>query len=141
MRFWIKHVACRLAEHEFEVLPQLTRALDGAGAVEGLNFQLLIRRDLVQLTKFIARTDGDFPYTALGDLHGFSDGINPTTRIESSLGYRWFEVRWFYDLTTIGRTPITFAEPVFKLGHGYRVHPLIVRTRLEARHALHLVRP
>ena len=132
IRFYVKHVACRLVDHGFEVHRDLVSFLDGTKPLTTVGFQLVIRRDLVQMTKFFTELDGHFPALFLGDFVGYSDGTGPTTRIESSLGYRWLETRWFYDPTTIGSVASLFPAPEIRLGTTSAASALVVRRSLEA---------
>jgi hypothetical protein len=134
-RYWAKHVGCRLVEYGFEVRDELRNFLDGQGPLASLGFQTIIRSDRVTMTKFFLKRDGYFPALFLGDVHAFADRRSGrVTRIESSLGYRWLETRWFYDPTTIPPVPVAdlIPSPIFSLGMGHDVPPFLMRLGLEA---------
>lgn len=131
VRFYVKHVACRLVDHGFEVHRDLVSFLDGTKPLATVGFRLVIRRDLVQVTKFFNRVDGEFPFLFLGEMNEFSDEIGPPTRVEGSFGYRWLETLWFYDPTTIGPTATLFPDPRLDLGAHSAVNPVLMRLSLE----------
>lgn len=125
LRYYVKHVVCRVAAAGVLVTPDLTDFLDGGPTPRSLEFTAEIRRDIVAMG-----AGGLW----LGDLwHMANTRTGELTEINSFTGYRWFRLTWMYD-ESIGTFAHPFDAEVVPLREGYSVHPLRVRAqRLAAR--------
>ncbi|MFL5910100.1 MAG: hypothetical protein ACJ768_05965 [Gaiellaceae bacterium] len=127
LRYYTKHIGCRLAEAHVEVRPEVISFLDDQGPMQSLAFMLEVRRDIVAMTKYFTKKDGYFPSLWIGDLAGFKDAqTGDLERIESFHGYRWLRTNWVYD-DSIPAEPNPFPTPEYELGTDYNVNPLGMR--------------
>lgn len=120
LRYYVKHVVCRVAHAGVLVTPDLTAYLDGGPLPRSLSFTAEIRKD-------IAAMGGGGLW--LGDLwHVVDQSTGELTEISSFTGYRWFRLTWMYD-ERVGTFAHPFESDLVALTEGYNVHPVRVRTR------------
>lgn len=135
LRYYVKHVGCRLAEADIVVLPQLRDFLHGA-ALSCLTFDIEIRSDIATLTKILGRRDGGMPSLWQGDLRAqLNRHTGEIGQVASFVGYRWLRVNWLYD-EGITRPEHPFSVDRVELPAAHNVHPLKVRTHLVKRSVL-----
>ena len=120
LRYYVKHVVCRVAAAGVLVTPDLTRYLDGGPSPRSLEFTAEIRKDIVAVGAC---------GLWLGDLWHMADQhTGELTEVTSFTGYRWFRLSWVYD-ERIGTFAHPFGGEVVPLREGYNVHPLRVRAQ------------
>lgn len=120
LRYWTKHVGCRLAENGIET-PEGLRAYLNGGAQphDVLALEVEIRSDIAAISKSGLGGGG----LGLGDvlLTDF-DVQGRATVVESHIDYRWLRVAWGVGSDLRGY-PWPFASPIQQLSTGRSVPP------------------
>ncbi|MBE7324104.1 hypothetical protein IEQ44_05520 [Nocardioides sp. Y6] len=119
VRYWVKHIACRLAEREIQVLPALIEFMNGTGPMANLRLAMEIRRDFVRLQRDDAAEYGDQTRALwMGDLIGWSS--RSTGRFEGASSHWGIDalfVTWEYSVDDpLGST--NFGERVNVIPDG-----------------------
>jgi hypothetical protein len=120
LRYWTKHVGCRLAENGIEVPEDLRSYLSGDGQPRDvLALEIEIRSDLAAISRSGMGGGG----LGLGDvlLTDF-DAQGRATVVESHIDYRWLRMAWGVG-SDLGGYPWPFASPIQPLSTGRSVLP------------------
>lgn len=126
VRYYVKHIGCRLAEAEVEVPLGLREFLDGETKLVGLNLQLVIRDDVVALIEHSANLGMNAGGLWLGDLACMmSRSTGDITEFSSHLGYRWLWL--YYSYGDSNRKLGAFSRNYVRLGRAYVFDPDEVR--------------
>jgi hypothetical protein len=136
LRYYVKHIGCRLAEADIVVIPQLRDLLDGRGTLSSLTLDVEIRSDIATLTKVLGRRDGDMPSLWQGDVNAQLNWCTgEIDQVASFVGYRWLRVNWLYDEGII-QPQHPFSVDRVNLRAAHNLHPLRVRMGLAKRSVL-----
>jgi hypothetical protein len=74
LRYWVKHIGCRLAELAMPIDPSFVAFLDETGPLQGIDFRLEIREDFAALQRHSVNVHGEeLSMLGLGDLTGWAD--------------------------------------------------------------------
>jgi len=104
IRYWVKHVCCRLAEGGVDIPSALIAFMDGPGIIAPhLTLEVGFRADLPMLGKMVNMDIGGF---WLGELEGsYSKSSQCIIAARSHLGYRSLLLRYDYSLMRLRLGP------------------------------------
>lgn len=126
VRYYVKHIGCRLAESGILVDPRVKAYLDGTRPLVCVEMEFEIREDIVAMeAKLVAEQlteGGAWIGDGMADQHQSS---NTFSRFYSHVGYRWLRMNYQYDDSFRG---IFNANPsdVLVLGTGHNLDPASV---------------
>ncbi len=129
LRYYVKHVCCRLAYEKILIKHEIIDFLNGSPDLMFLKFHLGIREDIVAMMK-VLREDGlDNGCLWMGDLiYQISKSTREISEAESFLGYRWLRMNYLYDYG-VGHSEDNFSGDLVTLDSGYNIDPKIVSNR------------
>ncbi len=123
IRYYVKHIGCRLAEAGVLVDPRVGNYLDGSGPLCCVEMHFEIREDIValeaKLTADQLREGAVWIGSGMADHH---QSTNTYSRFSSHVGYRWLRANYEYDDNFAGQFNATPAD-VLLLGTGCSVDP------------------
>jgi hypothetical protein len=95
LRYFVKHICCRLAEANVYIAQEIIDFLDGNDELPYILFTFEIREDIYALTLHPTDPVGGL---WLGDMNCMkSQSTGLLSKISSHYGYRWFRVNYEYD--------------------------------------------
>jgi hypothetical protein len=123
LRYYVKHIGCRLAEAGVLVDPRVTNHLDGKGPLCCIEMDFEIREDIVAMEAKL-RDDqlaegGVWVGDGMADHHPAS---NTYSRFYSHVGYRWLRVNYEYDESFTSQFNVEPTD-LLLLGTGCSVDP------------------
>ena len=97
-RYFVKHVACRLAEYDIGVPETLRDELDGRGIDADLSVICTIQGDIAVIARDMRRAHGaSFNVLEMGDVEAVEDSTTGALNdVASRLHYRWLQIAWLY---------------------------------------------
>jgi hypothetical protein len=127
LRYYVKHICCRLASAKILVRHEVISFLNGAQDLHFLKFNLEIREDIVAMMNGLKKSGMDNGCLWIGDLnHQISKSRGEISEAQSFLGYRWLRMNYLYDYS-IEHTEDNFSDDLVNLDTGYNIHPETVR--------------
>lgn len=137
LRWYAKHIGCRLAERGLDPPAELRAYLDGT-PVRGLAFRFSIQRDIVALMRDYERRGEALPNLWLGKMiEETSCGAGAVHAVVSHHGYRWFRATWRCD-PTIRTQGALFPQGIVPLEDAHRLRAALLRFTFAAERRPHL---
>ncbi len=124
LRYYVKHICCRLAENNIYIHQRIIDFLNGATELMYLNYNLEIRLDIVAMVIVLKKDnigDGCLWLGSLDYLQSKSTGKK--SDIRSFLGYRWLRMNYKYDYS-LEHTNTNLSADKVVLPVGWNINPL-----------------
>lgn len=123
LRYYVKHICCRLVSAKILIRDEIIGFLDGAPDLMFLKFHLEIRADLVAMIKILKKDGLNDGCLWMGDLIcKISKGTGEISEVNSFLGYRWLRMNYSYDYG-IGHSEDNFSGDIVTLESVYNIDP------------------
>ena len=130
LRYWVKHIGCRLVEDGVAIHPDLPHFLSGASEdLRHVSMGLEIREDIAAMMLHLQDVHGESgrclwlgPATHLTTAAG--SGV---TRVRSHVGIDWLRLWYQYDYEDPGGGA-DFLRKRVRLPHGWSLNPLEIRS-------------
>lgn len=127
LRYYVKHICCRLSTARIFVRQEVIDFLNGAQGLKFLKLNLEIREDIVAMMDGLRKVGMDDGCMWIGDLTcQTSKSSGDISEAQSFLGYRWLRMNYLYDYG-IGDTEDNFSGDLVDLATAYNFHPETVR--------------
>jgi hypothetical protein len=98
LRYYTKHVCCRLADEGFEVPADAIAFLNGGPPPTCMAFDFTVFGEWVVITEAMVERDGHFGFVGMSELWtSQSARTRVVEALEGSLFYRWLHFHWLYD--------------------------------------------
>jgi hypothetical protein len=126
IRYYVKHIGCRLAEANVLVDSRVKDYLDGNGPLRCIEMNYEVREDIVAMEANLLADEIGEGSVWIGE--GVADNdpsSNTLSRFNSHVGYRWLRANYEYDDTFVGDFNAKPAD-VLVLGAGYSVDPATI---------------
>jgi tetratricopeptide (TPR) repeat protein len=123
IRYYVKHICCRLAECGVLIDSRVIDFLNGKGRLWCIEMNFEIRQDIVALEAKLTAEQSVTGSVWIGD--GMADhhkSTNTFSRFYSHVGYRWLRVNYQYDESFTSHFNLDPAD-LLVLGTGYSVDP------------------
>jgi hypothetical protein len=127
IRYYVKHIGCRLEEAGVLVDPRVTAYLDGNGPLACIERKFEIREDIVAMEAKLVKEQLLEGNVWIGD--GMADhhpAGNTFSRFYSHVGYRWLRLNYQYDDSFTSQFNFN-PTAVLVLGTGYSVDPATIQ--------------
>lgn len=123
IKYYVKHICCRLAESNIFVEPDIARFFEGKKDLKFIAMDLEIREDIVALIKSMNMNHLENGNMWLGDLVYEENSISKTKKFARSfVGYRWLRMNYLYD-NTIAEFRSNFESNYVMLKDDFNVNP------------------
>ena len=98
LRYYVKHLCCRLTANNISIVPALTEFLHGNAQLQHLYIKFEIRLDLMKWIELNKPEVGDMGNLYQGKLLGYETSQNSRTldMVYTYYTYRWFKTIFFY---------------------------------------------
>lgn len=118
IRYFVKHICCRLDEVRIPIEPELILFLNGSQNLKYIGMKFEIREDIANMLDQI-NTGAIW----IGDLVCMkSESTGEISDVQSFYGYRWLRLNYIYDMK-IGNFKSNFEEDCIKLDFYYNIPP------------------
>jgi hypothetical protein len=125
IKYYVKHICCRLAESNIFIDPKIIAYLNGDTHISCIEMDFHIREDIVAMEKYLVAEK--FPEGSVWIGAGIADYhqlTNTYSLFRSHIGYRWLWIYYRFDDTLLGE----FNEnpnDLLIFESGYLIDPLI----------------
>jgi hypothetical protein len=123
IRYYVKHIGCRLAETGIRVETQVLDYLDGKSPLRHIEMDFEIREDIVAMEKKLLSEQlvegGVWIGNGMADHHPSTGSYS---RFYSHVGYRWLRLNYQYDDSFTSQFNVSPAD-LLTLGTGFSVDP------------------
>lgn len=123
IRYYVKHICCRLAEAGVLVDPRVIKYLDGNSSLCCIEIEFQIREDIVAMETKLRADDLTGGAVWIGD--GMADrhpSNNTFSRFYSHVGYRWLRASYEYNDTYTSDFNVNVGDTLV-LATGYEIDP------------------
>lgn len=121
LRYYVKHICCRLATARILVRQEVIDFLNGSQELKFLRFNLEIREDIVAMMERLRKDGLDDGCLWIGDLTCQRSGSSgEKSEAQSFIGYRWLRMNYLYD-NDIGGTEDNFSDDLVNLITAYEI--------------------
>lgn len=123
VRYYIKHISCRLASERVLIVPEVIDYLNGISTLKYISMNLEIREDIVAMIQHSAQTGIGDGGLWLGDMPCMmSQSTGEVNEVTSFIGYRWIRLNYTYDDRLLLREN-SFSTDQIVLQSGYNIEP------------------
>lgn len=123
MRYYVKHIGCRLADSKVLIVPEVIDFLNGNSALRFISLNFEIRDDIVATINKLESDGDDSGMLWIGDMDCMSSpSTGEITNINSHITYRWLRLNYGYDLS-IPANSNNFSSDLVILQSDFNVDP------------------
>lgn len=123
LRYYTKHICCRLAESNIFIRDEIINFLNGSNVLLFIDFYLQIRQDIVSMIELFQQEGLDDGCCWIGDMTPhYEDKEKTLLRISSFHGYRWLRMYYAYNCE-YNESANNFPEDVTILTSDYNIDP------------------
>lgn len=123
IKYYVKHICCRLASAGILISDDLRDYLNDQKHLKCINLHMEVREDIVAYIKTVTSQGINSGGLWIGDLlYILNEKTGAMRDMRSFIGYRWLRTSYVYDESImISTTPLD--KDVVILGSGYNVNP------------------
>ena len=122
LRYYVKHICCRLASSNIPISPNMLNFLDGTEIIKHISFHLEIREDIIAMINRLESENIDSGCLWLGDMY-LDTEVNEGSNIYTSfIGYRWLRMNYHYNQEQLNSCN-NFTSNKVVLDVGFSVNP------------------
>jgi hypothetical protein len=126
IRYYVKHIGCRLSETGLLVDPRVRDYLDGKGPLVSVEMYFEIREDIVAMEAKLRAQQLPEGIAWIGDgLAEHQPSRGTFSGFRSHVGYRWLRANYMYDETLTGQFNSDPTDELL-LGTGFNVDPVTI---------------
>ena len=123
LRYYVKHICCRLAAAGILVGKEVIDFLNGEQDLKFLKINLEIREDIAAMMDGLRKVGMDDGCLWIGDLiYQSSKSSGEISEAQSFFGYRWLRMNYLYDYG-IGHAEDNFSGDLVNLDTAYNIYP------------------
>ena len=123
LRYYTKHICCRLAESNILIRDEIIEFLNGNSKLFFINFHMQIRQDIVAMIELFKKEGLEDGCCWIGDMiPNYNKKEKTISRIDSFHGYRWLRMYYAYDYD-FGESKNNFSEDIVSLTSDYNIDP------------------
>jgi hypothetical protein len=129
LRYYVKHICCRLASNNIFIRNEIINFLNGTSKLFFLNFHIEIREDLIAMIKFLREEGLGDGCLWIGDLiYDISKSTGKMSNARSYHGYRWLRMNYLYDDSCF-QAEDNFSDNIVNLISDYNIDPTKILAR------------